>query len=137
MSELLTCVGVSRPPTAGPGALWMGAALSAAGLALVGALAVACFVKVFGAVFLGAPRSQALANAHESDWKMTAPMAVLGILCAVIGLGPLLVAPLLDRAAAAWAAELAGVMARAATLAPLLPVTMISLLLAAMIAVGV
>jgi len=82
ISELLIYVGLFRATTAGSGRLWIAAALSAAGLALIGALAVACFVKVFSAVFLGVPRSEATARAHEANWKMTAPMGVLALLCA-------------------------------------------------------
>src|SRR5205823_6006569 len=39
-------------------------------LALVGGLAAACFVKVFGVVFLGEPRSAPSAQAHEVDAPM-------------------------------------------------------------------
>ena len=35
------------------------AAIAAVPLAMIGALAVACFVKLFGAVFLGSPRREA------------------------------------------------------------------------------
>jgi hydrogenase-4 component B len=133
ISELLIYVGLFRATTAGSGKLWIGAALSAAGLALIGALAVACFVKVFGAVFLGIPRSDATAHAHEASWKMTAPMGVLALLCALIGFGPLVVAPVLDRAVATWASEMAGAFSPSAALAPLGPVTVVAFLLAAMI----
>lgn len=133
ISELFIYVGLFRATTAGPGRLWIAAALSAAGLALIGALAVACFVKVFGAVFLGAPRSKATGRAHEASWKMTAPMGVLALLCVFIGFGPLVVAPVLDRAASTWASEMAGTLSRSATLAPLRPVTLVAFLLAAVI----
>jgi hydrogenase-4 component B len=134
ISELLIYIGLFRATTPGPGRLWMAAALSAAGLALVGALAVACFVKVFGAVFLGEARSQATEQAHEPDWRMVAPMGVLASLCALIGFGPLLVAPLLNRAAAAWAPDLASGLPRLTTLAPLASVTVVCGLLAATVA---
>ena len=62
---------------------------------------------------------------------MPAPMGVLALLCAFIGLGPLVVAPVLDRAAAAWASEMAGAFSRSAALAPLGPVTVVACLLAA------
>jgi hydrogenase-4 component B len=134
ISELLIYVGLFRATTSGPGRLWMAAALSAAGLALVGALAVACFVKVFGAVFLGEARSGATARAHEADWRMVAPMGVLASLCAAIGFGPLLVAPILDRAAAVWARDLAPGLPRLTALAPLVSVTVVGGLLAATVA---
>jgi NADH:ubiquinone oxidoreductase subunit 5 (subunit L)/multisubunit Na+/H+ antiporter MnhA subunit len=72
-------------------------------LALVGGLAAACFAKVVGVVFLGSPRSDAAARAHEAPRAMRVPMAFLAAACAAIGLAPaLLVAPLRD-AAAGWA----------------------------------
>jgi hydrogenase-4 component B len=131
ISELLIYVGLFRATMAGPGTLWVAAALSSAALALIGALAVACFVKVFGAVFLGAPRSQAIAHAHEASWKMTMPMGGLAFLCVFIGFGPLMVAPILDRAAGAWASEMVGRLSPAAALAPLRPVTFVAFFLAA------
>ena len=131
ISELLIYVGLFRATTHGPGMLWMAAALSAAGLALIGALAVACFVKVFGAVFLGVARSESTARAHEADSRMVVPMGVLALLCAFIGLAPLAVAPVLDRAAATWAPEMSTLLSRSVVLAPLGWVTVVSLALTA------
>ncbi len=98
--ELLVYLGLGRAAIA-PGAAW--AALPAPVLAATGALAVACFVKVVGVVFLGTPRSTAAANAHEAPATMLAPMALLAALCALLGVAPALVAPALERAAAVWA----------------------------------
>lgn len=101
VSELLIYLGLFRT-VSGTGLQWPAAALAAPALALIGALAVACFVKVFGVAFLGEPRSPAAEAASESPATMTAPLIILGALCAAIGLFPSLVAPLLDRAVAAW-----------------------------------
>jgi hydrogenase-4 component B len=57
-------------------------------LALLGGIALAAFVKVFGVVFLGTPRSTAGADAHESPVAMQAAMAVGGGLCLAGGLWP-------------------------------------------------
>jgi len=57
-------------------------------LALIGGLAAACFVKVFGMVFLGEPRSEAPAKAHEMSLSMRAPMIAGAVICAGIGLWP-------------------------------------------------
>ena len=46
-------------------------------LALIGALACACFVKVVGTVFLGQHRGDAEFTGHECAWSMRAPMLVL------------------------------------------------------------
>ena len=67
-------------------------------LALTGALALACFVKVYGAVFLGHPRTQAAADPVEASWSMRLPMLLLAVGCVVTGLFPILFAPALDMA---------------------------------------
>ncbi len=69
-------------------------------LALIGALAMACFAKAYGAVFLGSPRTEAAGTAHESPRSMLVPMGILAAVCAIIGLAPMLVAPALDRVVA-------------------------------------
>jgi hydrogenase-4 component B len=98
VSEYLLYVGMFRSVAADAGRAWLASAGGVAALALIGALAVACFVKVFGAVFLGTARTDHARHAHEAGPLMLGPMAALAMACAVIGLGPLLVAPLFDRA---------------------------------------
>jgi len=71
-------------------------------LALVGGLAIACFVKVFGLVFLGEPRSTEHAVGGEAPLAMLAPMALLALVCLGIGAAPLILARPLDRALAAY-----------------------------------
>jgi NADH:ubiquinone oxidoreductase subunit 5 (subunit L)/multisubunit Na+/H+ antiporter MnhA subunit len=63
---------------------------AAAGLGLIAALAVACFTRVTGAVFLGNPRTPT-----DADWKevgpgMLGPMLALGSACALLGVVPLI-----------------------------------------------
>jgi hydrogenase-4 component B len=60
-------------------------AATIAGLAMIGALATACFTKAFGVVFLGEPRSDQGANRHEVAWSMIVPMVILAAGCAAIG----------------------------------------------------
>jgi len=74
-------------------------------LALVGGLALACFAKAFGVVFLGEPRSENAAACHESSPWMTAPMVATALGCAAVGLG----APWVLRLVAPAARALAGV----------------------------
>src|SRR5690606_14685946 len=57
-------------------------------LALAAALAAACFVKAFGIVFLGRPRSPVAAKAHETDRYSLVAMFTLAVLCLVLGLLP-------------------------------------------------
>jgi hydrogenase-4 component B len=71
-------------------------------LCITGALALACFIKVCGVVFLGAPRSPAAAHAHECGLFMRGPMLLLACLCTAIGLFPIFFWPALARAAACW-----------------------------------
>jgi hydrogenase-4 component B len=115
-----------------------GAALAAPALALIGALALACFVKVYGATFLGTGRSAQVQNARESPMSMLGPMGILAVCCVVIGLAPVLVAPLLGEAVAAWAPEVFDAGPRLAALAPLGWITVMGvLLLAALLAVAI
>ena len=57
---------------------------------------MACFVKVYGVVFLGVPRTEPAAGAHEAPVAMRGPMLLLAAGCALIGLVPGLVVPVLD-----------------------------------------
>jgi formate hydrogenlyase subunit 3/multisubunit Na+/H+ antiporter MnhD subunit len=57
-------------------------------LALSAALAAACFVKAFGVTFLGRPRREAAARAHEADQFSLAAMFVLAGLCLLAGILP-------------------------------------------------
>jgi hydrogenase-4 component B len=71
-------------------------------LGVTGALALACFTKVCGVVFLGAPRSPAAANAHESGPAMRGSMLALGAACVAIGLAPVVFWPAVVRAMDVW-----------------------------------
>jgi len=76
--------------------------LAAPALAMTGALAGACFVKVFGVTFLGKARRQFSPLPSEAPGSMLLPMAGLFFCCLIIGLAPWLIVPLLQRAVAAW-----------------------------------
>ncbi|QPD02370.1 MAG: Formate hydrogenlyase, membrane subunit [Candidatus Nitrospira kreftii] len=71
--------------------------LAAAMLALTGALALACFAKAFGISFLALPRSTHARHAEEVPISMRIGMALLAAVCVALGLGPMVVVPLLDR----------------------------------------
>jgi len=71
-------------------------------LGVTGALALACFVKVCGVVFLGAPRSDAAMHAHESGPAIRGPMLLLAAACVAIGLVPVAFWPAVARAVGAW-----------------------------------
>ena len=90
--------------------------VSAVGLAFMGGLAVACFTKLYGIVFLGENRSGVASDPQSEKGWSSAPLVGLAGLCAVLGIFPQtglhLVAPALGefataaQAPAAWAAPL-------------------------------
>jgi len=71
------------------------------GLALIGGLAAACFTSAFGIAFLGEPRTDEAARAHEAGATMRWPMIVLAGLCVLIGLTAPLWLSVLEPAVAA------------------------------------
>ena len=101
VSEWLVFLGLFDAVSARDAASWA-AVPAAILLGITGALALACFVKVCGVVFLGLPRSEAALHAHECGWRMRLPMLLLGSLCATIGLAPVLFWPAIAHASAAW-----------------------------------
>lgn len=74
--------------------------IAAAILALTGVLALACFAKAFGIVFLAQPRSTQARQAEEVSVPMRIGMGILATLCVVLGIAPMVVVPLLDRVVA-------------------------------------
>jgi hydrogenase-4 component B len=89
---------------------------SAVGLAFMGGLAVACFTKLYGIVFLGVNRSGTALGRRSEPLLSSVALIVLAALCAAIGIFPQtglrLVAPALTelastaQAPAEWAAPL-------------------------------
>ena len=131
VSELLIYLGFFQG-IQGDGGGAVAASLAAPALALVGGLAVACFVKVYGTVFLGVPRSAAHEARHEAGWQMLLPMLLLGGLCIAIGLAPALLAKPLQLTSLTvlpLSAQTAG-----AQLQELAPLTMLTLSGVALIA---
>jgi hydrogenase-4 component B len=101
VSEWLVYLGLFDATMAHGPSAWV-AIPAAILLAVTGALALACFVKVCGVVFLGAPRSRAAAHAHESGPSMRGAMVVLGAACVAIGLAPVVFWPAVLRAVEVW-----------------------------------
>ena len=98
VSELLVYLGFFSAIKSYHGIVGALPALAAPVLALIGALALACFVKVYGVVFLGLPRSADHAGGHEAPASMLAPMALLTLVCLLIGVAPGLFALPLNNA---------------------------------------
>jgi hydrogenase-4 component B len=136
VSEFLTYLGLFGTLGSTAGASFAGAAFAVPALALIGGLAAACFIKVVGAVFLGTPRSEHARLVHESPWSMIAPMGVLVACCFLIGLAPIVIAPVLRGAVAVWAPELHDGGPALATLAPLTWISVTGLLLLTALLLG-
>jgi len=66
-------------------------------LALIGALACACFAKVFGIIFLGSPRDRELPNIKEVPVSMRSGMFFLGTFIIFIGMCSVVVMPFLIK----------------------------------------
>ncbi|PWB49713.1 MAG: hydrogenase 4 subunit B [Candidatus Methanoperedenaceae archaeon] len=76
--------------------------VSAAFLALTGALAAYCFLKFFGMVFLALPRSENAQHAKEVNIPMLAGMGFFALLSIMLGILPAFVLPVLDRIASSF-----------------------------------
>jgi len=116
-SEFLVYLGLLRA-FAGPGEALL-AGFAAPALALAGGIALAAFVKLFGIVFLGSPRSEKAEHAHEPGLAMRVPILALAAACLAAGLLSPFLAPGLDAATAAWAAKGPAGVPALATVAPL------------------
>ena len=128
-SELLIYLGLFRTALS-PGELhWAAGMLGIPVLAMVGGLALACFVKVFGVVFLGEPRSQACRGACDPPGSMAFPMGLLAAGCVAIGAAPWAVAPALEATLAAWAPGAPEAAVRLVEVAPLSALTPVALAL--------
>jgi NADH:ubiquinone oxidoreductase subunit 5 (subunit L)/multisubunit Na+/H+ antiporter MnhA subunit len=76
---------------------WTG--LGAAGVGLVVALSLACFVRLAGSVLLGKPRARVADGTAEADARLSPPVALLAVVCVAIGLAPAPVVTFALRAA--------------------------------------
>jgi hydrogenase-4 component B len=101
VSEWLVYLGLFGAAQGPAGVAWA-AVPAVVLLAITGALALACFVKACGVVFLGSPRSAQAREAHECGPSMRSSMILLAAACVAIGLAPVLVWPVLAHASAAW-----------------------------------
>jgi hydrogenase-4 component B len=101
VSELLIYIGAFRGTAAFTTSEGIAAVVALVSLALIGGLAAACFVKAFGVVFLGEPRTEAAAKAHEAGFSMKAAMVCGAALCFVVGVLPRWVIELVRPAVAA------------------------------------
>ncbi|OGR78535.1 MAG: hypothetical protein A2X32_04585 [Elusimicrobia bacterium GWC2_64_44] len=119
-----------------PGPAGLAGVIAGLSLAAAGALAAAAFSRAAGTAFLGEPRTEMAARAHEAGPLMLFSMGALALLCLLSGLaGPFLLLPVGTASAAAFG--LPPALAAAASAAqPLAGVAAGFLVLLAMIAFG-
>jgi len=110
VSEWLVYLGLFDATLSHASSSWA-AMVAAVLLAVTGALALACFAKVCGIVFLGAPRSAQADDAHDCGPSMRGAMLTLAVACAAIGLLPFVFWPALVTASEAWRPAWSGPMA--------------------------
>ncbi|QIZ76233.1 hydrogenase 4 subunit B [Ferrimonas lipolytica] len=87
-------------------------------LALTGALACMCFVKVYGICFAGAPKTQAAAKATEVPLCMNIGTMMLALMCIILGIGSPWIAPVISSVAAELVNSQAIVVQQGAALVP-------------------
>jgi len=131
ISEFLIYLGFLNGTVSGSRATAIASSLAAPALALIGGLAVACFVKVVGVIFLGVPRTPFPDTVHEARWTMRLPMMLLAIVCIAIGVVPIAVTPLLETAVSAWLPS----SSRQVSLSGSAPLSLISILAVFLVAV--
>ena len=90
IGEWLTYQSIFASITSANAALNIIYIISVAVLALSGALAAACFIKLFGISFLGLPRSEHASHAKEVPISMNLGSGILASLCLLFGLFPLI-----------------------------------------------
>jgi len=129
VSEWLIYLGAFRAGATLPATGAVMALVTLPALALIGGLAGACFVKVFGVVFLGEARSDHARHAHEVGLAMRAPMFAAAVACLAIGLWPAGALALVAPAAV----NLSGA-ALPAYLGPLFNISLLATVLVALIA---
>lgn len=71
--------------------------LTVAILAMAGAFAAYCFIKLFGISFLAKSRTKNSEDAKEVPKTMLAGMGVLSLICLISGIFPLLIIKVIDR----------------------------------------
>ncbi len=88
ISEYLIYMGMFKSVSGSDLYLSLVILFSIIGLTLIGGMAIFCFTKAFGIVFLGQARSEDHLPSGESKWIMIVPQVAVGALILTIGLAP-------------------------------------------------
>jgi hydrogenase-4 component B len=86
ISEFLIYLGALQTGSAFHSRMAVASLVTIIGLSLIGGLALACFTKAFGIVFLGEPRTAHAIDVHDAGIAMIISMAILAAGCMAIGL---------------------------------------------------
>ncbi len=95
-------------------------------LAFVGGLAIITFVKLFGVIFLGSPRTSAAAHGHEAHGAMVAPMALLALFCLAAGTVAPLLLQIVEPVVLFYGGISAGAFAQVASTVPLAKISLVN-----------
>jgi hydrogenase-4 component B len=98
MSEFAIYIGMAKSFSIDNIAVNICALMGFSGLALIGAMALLCFTKLYGICFLGTSRSEFHAAPEEKEYSLLLPMVFLLIPMLVIGVFPILVINLITPA---------------------------------------
>jgi formate hydrogenlyase subunit 3/multisubunit Na+/H+ antiporter MnhD subunit len=94
ISEFLIFIGAFNGIMSPSGLSVLSGVVTVLSLALIGGLALACFTKAFGVVFMGSPREQLSVTPEDPGMPMVSGMAILAVLCITIGTGFMFLFPL-------------------------------------------
>ncbi len=119
----------------GSDSVGLGGLAAVIALALIGGLAVACFARAFGIVFLGEPRTADAEQGHEAGAAMRGPMIALAAICLALGLGAGAAVRILEPAVTMLTGP-AGASAGEASMTWLFPITCAALASALLAVVG-
>jgi hydrogenase-4 component B len=99
VSEWLILQSLFKGPAMPQWAMKFSAPVVGALMALSAALAAACFVRLFGVVFLGRPRSMVAATAIDVDQAQRAALLILAGICILLGILPVMMSTMLANVA--------------------------------------
>ncbi len=88
LSEYLLYIGFFTGINSSSTPVFLSTGIAIFALALIGSLALACFVRLAGVAFLGHPRAPETELAHEAPLQMLVPMGLLAGCCLLAGLLP-------------------------------------------------
>jgi hydrogenase-4 component B len=100
VSEFAIYIGIAKSFSMNNIAVNIAALTGLSGLALIGAMTLLCFTKVYGICFLGTPRSELPFTPEEKEHSLLLPMAFLVLVMIAIGVFPILAINLLSSTVA-------------------------------------